>query len=292
MKHLAFWIIVGAVVVNLAAHRHRHLQTPQGWSGDGGPPKVVHVRPVSWDDGPPPPPAPPKAPRKISSKANKAKQAPSPAPAALPGPKLPPEWWPHDRAEEEALAKTPDSRIRVGKLSATEDSSITSSLLPSGVRILISKLSATEDAARKDLRHQISAEVGNWLAGDVPRTWEPATREIEAMILDTYIQPVAESIDDSSKDLDDTYILYRAGSKVDFSSTRRAHFVGLYNDHVVQQRMIQGGGVLGFTLIVLAALAGYIRADEATKGYYTNRLRLLAAAGVGAAGVVIYQILA
>jgi hypothetical protein len=273
MKHLAFWIIVGAVVVNLAAHRHRHLQTPQGWSGDGGPPGSVRVHTVSWDGDPPPPPAPPKAPRKISSKTNKAKQAPSPspAPAALPGPKRPPEWWPRDRDEEEALAKTTD---------------------PRGARILISKLSATEEAARKDLRHKVSAEVGNWLAGDVPRFWEPATREIDAMILGTYIKPVAESLDDSSKDLDETYILYRAGSKVDFSSTRREHLVGLYNDHIVRQRMIQGGGVLGFTLIVLAALAGYIRADEATKGYYTNRLRLLAAAGVGAAGVVIYQILA
>ena len=51
------------------------------------------------------------------------------------------------------------------------------------------------------------------------------------------------------------------------------------------------GGGLGFVLICLAALAGYIRADEATKGYYTHWLRALAAAGVGAAGVVIYQML-
>ena len=51
------------------------------------------------------------------------------------------------------------------------------------------------------------------------------------------------------------------------------------------------GGGLGFALTCLAAVAGFIRADEATKGYYTNRLRLLAAAGVGAAGVAIYQAL-
>ena len=47
-----------------------------------------------------------------------------------------------------------------------------------------------------------------------------------------------------------------------------------------------------FVLVCLAAVSGYIRADEATKGYYTNRLRMLAAAGVGAAGVVIYQMVA
>jgi hypothetical protein len=271
MKKLAFWIIVGVVAVNLVVARrhHRYLQTPEAWVSDGSPHGIVRVHNVSWDGGPPPPPAP----TKVTRKSSKAKQAPSPSPTpvALPDPKRPPEWWPRDRDEEEARAKTPDSR---------------------GARILISKLSATEDLARKDLRHKVSADVANWLSGDVPRTWEPSTREIEAMILGTYIQPKAESIDDSSKDLDETYILYRAGSKVDFSSTRRARLVGLYNDHVVQQRMIQGGGVLGFTLIALLALSGYIRADEATKGYYTNRLRLLAAAGVGAAGVVIYRVLA
>ena len=52
------------------------------------------------------------------------------------------------------------------------------------------------------------------------------------------------------------------------------------------------GGALAFVLICLAAVSGYIRADEATKGYYTNRLRMLAAAGVGAAGVVIYRMVA
>ena len=40
----------------------------------------------------------------------------------------------------------------------------------------------------------------------------------------------------------------------------------------------------------LAACSGYIRADEATKGYYTNRLRMLVAAAVGAGSVLIYQI--
>jgi hypothetical protein len=52
------------------------------------------------------------------------------------------------------------------------------------------------------------------------------------------------------------------------------------------------GATLVFILICLAAVSGYIRADEATKGYYTNRLRMLAAAGVGASGVIIYHMVA
>ena len=49
---------------------------------------------------------------------------------------------------------------------------------------------------------------------------------------------------------------------------------------VVARRLVTLGGSLGFVLVCLASLAGYIRADEATKGYYTHWLRAIAAAGV------------
>ncbi|MFO0954570.1 MAG: hypothetical protein U0835_26090 [Isosphaeraceae bacterium] len=49
------------------------------------------------------------------------------------------------------------------------------------------------------------------------------------------------------------------------------------------------GGVLALVLALLATVSGYIRADEATKGYYTNRLRVAAGAALGAAGVVAYR---
>ncbi len=65
-----------------------------------------------------------------------------------------------------------------------------------------------------------------------------------------------------------------------------------YNRDLVRHRLVTLGGSLGFVLICLAAVSGYIRADEATKGYYTNRLRLLAAAGVGAAGVIVFKMVA
>jgi hypothetical protein len=58
--------------------------------------------------------------------------------------------------------------------------------------------------------------------------------------------------------------------------------VEAYDRELVRHRLATLGGTLAFVLICLAAISGYIRADEATKGYYTNRLRMLAAAGVGA----------
>jgi hypothetical protein len=265
MKRLALFIVLGVILVHVASRRHhRPAMVP-----DGVPPGESYVRLASWDGGPPPPP--PKAPRKAATKTKPAPPAPPAAPQAPIDPKRPPEWWPRDRDEEEAHAKAPDSR---------------------GARVLVGQLSATEDKARKDLRIKVGAAVTEWLSGDVPRSWTAPDREIDAMTGTAYVQPVAESLGDSSKDIDEIYTLYRAGARVDFSPARKARLVGLYNDQLVRERMINGGGVLGFALIALAAIAGYIRADEATKGYYTNRLRMLAAAGVGAAGVVIYKALA
>ena len=60
-----------------------------------------------------------------------------------------------------------------------------------------------------------------------------------------------------------------------------------YRHQEVVKRLLVLGAVLAFVLVCLAAVSGYIRADEATKGYYTTRLRLAAAAGVGAAGVIV-----
>ena len=71
----------------------------------------------------------------------------------------------------------------------------------------------------------------------------------------------------------------------------REEVIAVYLKQLGMQRLLIVGGGLGFILVCLGAVSGYIRADEATKGYYTNRLRLGAAVGVGAAGMAIYQML-
>ena len=83
--------------------------------------------------------------------------------------------------------------------------------------------------------------------------------------------------------------LFEAMLTVDASPQRRVALIEVYNRQLVERRLATLGATLAFILICLAAVSGYIRADEATKGYYTNRLRMLTAAGVGASGVIIYH---
>jgi len=153
---------------------------------------------------------------------------------------------------------------------------------PSQTRIVKGQISATEERAKADVRNALRDDVVDWLGSEVPGSWTPPSRLIDALILETQINPVVK----------DYGTLYVAELKVDFSPDRRKALVQVFHREQVRQRLTALGGILGFVLICLAAISGYIRTDEATKGYYTNRLRMLTAAGVGAAGVLIYQVLA
>jgi hypothetical protein len=111
---------------------------------------------------------------------------------------------------------------------------------------------------------------------------------VQALILKTQVRPVDSPIL-KDKDYGPMYV---AELSADFSPQRRHALLEVYNRELVQHRLVSLGGALTFVLICLGVISGYIRADEATKGYYTNRLRMLAAAGVGAAGVILYNMVA
>jgi hypothetical protein len=151
-------------------------------------------------------------------------------------------------------------------------------------------ISITEDRAKEEARKHVESVVTEWLeAVGVPRTWTPPAGLIDDMILDTHVNTVVKD-DDPLYTGNET--LYEAKLKVDVSPERRATFVRAYQHQLVHKRMVLLGAGLAFVLSCLAAIYGYIRTDEATKGYYTNRLRLLAAAGVGAASVAILRMVA
>lgn len=150
------------------------------------------------------------------------------------------------------------------------------------IRTIAGLVSATEERARADARRALEAEVSGWLAPEVPPSWRPDPRGVESMIVDTRITPTEKPYG----------TVYTAEIDANFSDALRAEFVHSYDHVVVRDRLLKLGGLLAFLLICLAAVTGFIRADEATKGYHTKSLRLLAAAGVGAAGVLIYQLLA
>ena len=58
----------------------------------------------------------------------------------------------------------------------------------------------------------------------------------------------------------------------------------------VEERTEGVGRILGIVVVALGAVAGYIRLDDLTKGYYTGRLRALTVAVVAAATYAITRV--
>jgi hypothetical protein len=150
---------------------------------------------------------------------------------------------------------------------------------PEDQRTVRGQISATEDRARNDARAQLVRQVAEWVAPEVPKGWKVPGRLVDGLVREVRVAPRVR----------DYGTLYEATMLADFSTQRRAEIVGAYRHEQTVQKLTLLGGLLAFVLVCLAVLSGYIRADEATKGYYTTRLRLAAATGVGAAGVLIYQ---
>ena len=153
---------------------------------------------------------------------------------------------------------------------------------PPGTQLITGQLSATEDRARADARRQLEREVADWLAPDVPRSWKTPEPFVDRLIETTQVKTVEKEYG----------TLYEATIQARLSPEFRAEIVENYQRELVGRRLATLAGIIAFVLSCLAALTGYIRADEATRGYYTNWLRAAAAAGVGAVGFAVYRLLA
>ena len=149
-------------------------------------------------------------------------------------------------------------------------------------REFVGGLRATKENAEVDARGQVTAAVTDWLADSgVDRAWPPPETLVDRMIVGTTFEPVQVK----------EFSVIRATTTADFSEHRKREFLDVYRRHTGGRRLALLGGGLAVVLAGLAAVSGFIRADEATKGYYTTRLRLVAAVGVGVAGLAAYRIL-
>jgi hypothetical protein len=148
----------------------------------------------------------------------------------------------------------------------------------------------TEDDARRDALKRGSEDLLAYLAEEgFSLQWQPSTKYLEGLVRDW--TPV------TLKDRQGKYreVLVEVG--LDKVQGQRAHFVltaEKYGELVAQeqtyraeQRMgILGKGLAGLVAL-LAAVAGYFRLEEATKGYYTTWLRVGAVGFLIAAGAAL-----
>ena len=145
---------------------------------------------------------------------------------------------------------------------------------------------ATPERAMLETRRELDKRVGEWLRPlGIPPRWTPPRELLDSMV-------EAEPVGTIEREYGEAGKVYVQTLRLDESDHQRDRLLNAFERQVAGRRALTLGGGLGFILACLAAIAGYIRTDEATKGYYTNPLRLIAAAGVGAAGLALYRFLA
>lgn len=147
--------------------------------------------------------------------------------------------------------------------------------------LVTGRLSATPQRAIDDARLQFVQKLKELLRTELPADWTIPKPLIDRMIVG------APKVETKARDYG---TLYEATLKVDLSPNRQRQIVAAYHREQVVGRMLIVGAVLAVILIGLAALSAYIRADEATKGYYTTRLRVVTTAAAVAGAVAVYRV--
>jgi hypothetical protein len=129
--------------------------------------------------------------------------------------------------------------------------------------------------------HQAQRKVATYLHSQNPSLdWVPPLDYIQARLVKP--PPWKEELQDIDV-LGEKKPTYRVWMEVQVKPDDRLDMLHRGREHLAQQRMMMLGRLLGVLVVLLAAVAGYLRLDESTKGYYTGWLKLAAIGLVAAA---------
>jgi hypothetical protein len=150
--------------------------------------------------------------------------------------------------------------------------------------LIVSERWATKGEARRDAVERAALRAGEFAAEAEPRirdAWPVPMWFIQDHMLR---EPIFV------EEIDWTYgPMYQAYLLLDLAPAKRELILSQWHSTIVQKRMNQVGGGLGFLLICVATLLGYLRLDDATRGYYTRWLATGAVAVVVASAAAVYR---
>jgi hypothetical protein len=126
-----------------------------------------------------------------------------------------------------------------------------------------------------------------------PIEWKPSSPEFVRKHLKTEWKDEKITQDDQSlDDLQKVDRIYQVTLSVEVLPKHREEILKLDQRFHAEQRLLWLAQIVGCLIALLAAIAGYVRLDEWTKGYYSGWLRLAAVGFIGAAGAGLWTLLA
>jgi hypothetical protein len=144
---------------------------------------------------------------------------------------------------------------------------------------------STREDAWQDALEKAQAAVINYLRQlQPPVDWVPPTDYVQRHLL-------KGDVKDEPKDLGPPVGLVRhVQMRIEVTADDRADMLQLARHGVSEQRIHLAAKVLAGLVALLVSVAGYIRLDEWTKGYYTGRLWLATVGFLAAVGVAFWML--
>lgn len=170
-------------------------------------------------------------------------------------------------------------RPRAGHADAAVVANLDQTEVEDVARVIRHLPSATPERAREDAWENLRSEIAIWMTSvGIPDGWSPPEEFLHSFVVEHPLESVEK----------DYGTIYVQPLEVNLSASNQDRLIEAYERELAGRRLLALAGVLAFVLTCLAAVTGYIRADEATRGYYTTPLRVTALAAVGVAGAAVY----
>jgi hypothetical protein len=148
----------------------------------------------------------------------------------------------------------------------------------------------TQELAESVALVRAQHELEDYLRTQNPRIEHiPSTEYIRSHLVDKHeIQPATDSGTEGEGKFVATLKVGLTNERFEDLLQEQAREKQALREALARERMVGVGKSLGVLVAFLAAITGYLRLEEATKGYYTTWLRIAAVSFVSAVGVGIW----
>lgn len=185
------------------------------------------------------------------------------------------------RADEHTIIVKGDREVRIGNAAKQASKN---EALPRWQDSAAGEFKSSSPEAVEDAMHSAAEKVARHLRSQTPPIeWTPSTEFVRKHMVRNVKEETRELTDSNAP------LTYRANVEFEMTESTYRKVLDEERKYHAEQRMAWLARVFGGLVLILVAIAGYVRLDDVTKGFYSIPLRV-AAIILGLAGAVVVAI--